>query len=64
MEATMRTFACPSCGGELQADGAGFRCPEHGVWLNYGSSLLVLAPTDEHKTRDRFTMPWESRSQQ
>lgn len=64
MEATMRVLACPSCGCELHQEGAGYRCPEHGMWLSYGRNLLVLAPTDEHKKRDRFTMPWESRSQE
>jgi hypothetical protein len=48
----------------MHEEGAGYRCPEHGMWLSYGRNLLVLAPTDEHKKRDRFTMPWESRAQE
>ncbi len=64
MEATMRIHACPTCGRELCAEGAGYRCAEHGMWLSYGSKLLVLAPTGEHKVRDRFTMPWEARWQE
>jgi tRNA(Ile2) C34 agmatinyltransferase TiaS len=57
---TMRAYACPSCGARLESDGAGFRCEEHGLWLRYSENLLVHAPADEYKLRDRFTMPWES----
>ena len=56
---TMKIYACPTCGAALSADGSGFRCEEHGLWQSYGANLLVLAPNDDHKIRDRFTMPWE-----
>ncbi|HEX6291715.1 MAG TPA: hypothetical protein VFZ66_21195 [Herpetosiphonaceae bacterium] len=56
----MKVHACPTCGSALELDGSGYRCEEHGLWYTYGGNLLVHAPSDEHKTRDRFTMPWEA----
>jgi uncharacterized Zn finger protein (UPF0148 family) len=53
------TFTCPTCGNQLEQDGRTFCCPEHGKWQLYGARLLVQVPTDDHKVRDRFTMPWE-----
>lgn len=58
--ATMKVYACPTCGCQLDREGNAYRCQEHGLWYAYGSNLLVLAPSGEHKVRDRFTMPWES----
>lgn len=60
---TMKVYACPTCGSQLKSDGTAFRCEEHGLWYTYGANLLVHAPTDDHKIRDRFTMPWEGRAQ-
>lgn len=56
---TMKVHACPTCGAQLVSDGTAYRCEEHGLWVAYGSNLLVHAPSDEYKVRDRFTMPWE-----
>ena len=60
---TMKAYACPSCGCQLASDGSAYRCEEHGLWLTYGANLLVRAPSNEHKIRDRFTMPWEAMPQ-
>lgn len=60
---TMKAYACPSCGCQLASDGSAYRCEEHGLWFTYGANLLVRGPSDEHKIRDRFTMPWEPRPQ-
>jgi tRNA(Ile2) C34 agmatinyltransferase TiaS len=56
----MKSYACPSCGSRLESEGAGYRCNEHGMWLPYSANLLVLAPTEDDKSRDRFSMPWEA----
>ncbi len=56
---TLIVFACPTCGCQLASDGSGYRCEEHGLWFAYGRNLLVHAPSDDHRIRDRFTMPWE-----
>ena len=61
---TMKVYACPTCGCQLASDGSAYRCEEHGLWFAYGGSLLVHAPSEEHRMRDRFTMPWEGASQQ
>jgi hypothetical protein len=58
---TMKAYVCPTCGAELMYDGTAYRCERHGMWYSYGANLLVLGPSDEHKLRDRFMMPWESR---
>lgn len=60
---TMKVYACPTCGNQLEIDGTAYRCEEHGLWYAYGANLLVHAPSDEHKGRDRFTMPWEGTPQ-
>ncbi|WP_025745781.1 hypothetical protein [Kallotenue papyrolyticum] len=56
----LNALLCPSCGLQLESDESGFRCIEHGLWLMYGERLLVHAPSEEYKLRDRFTMPWET----
>ena len=56
---TMKAYACPTCGGQLTQDGSAYRCEQHGLWYTYSARLLVQAPSDEYKVRDRFTMPWE-----
>lgn len=55
----MKAYACPTCGAQLTFDGTAYCCEQHGQWFTYGENLLVHAPSDEYKTRDRFTMPWE-----
>lgn len=60
---TMKVYACPTCGHDLESDGSAYRCEEHGLWYTYGANLLVHGPSDEYKVHDRFTMPWESPSQ-
>jgi hypothetical protein len=57
---THQTLTCPTCGSRLEQDGRTFRCEQHGLWQLYGTRLLVHVPSDEHKVRDRFTMPWET----
>ncbi len=52
-------YTCPTCGAPLESDGITYRCEQHGLWYVYSANLLVHGPTNEHKVRDRFTMPWE-----
>lgn len=59
----MKVHACPTCGSQLECDGAAYRCQEHGTWYAYGANLLVHGPSDEYKAGDRFTMPWEGTPQ-
>lgn len=59
--ATMKVYACPTCGCQLEREGAAYRCTEHGLWYAYGANLLVLAPSHD-QAHDRFTMPWEQRA--
>jgi hypothetical protein len=56
----MKAHACPTCGSQLEHDGAAFRCEQHGLWYTYGGNLLVHAPSEDYKERDHFTMPWEA----
>lgn len=59
---TMKAYACPTCGAQLECDGASYRCQQHGQWFSYSANLLVHAPSDDYKTREHFTMPWEGTS--
>lgn len=59
---TMKVYACPTCGCQLEYDGRAYRCEEHGLWYAYGTNLLVLAPDENRNGHDRFSMPWENHS--
>ena len=56
----VNVYTCPTCGAPLESDGMAYRCDQHGLWYMYSPKLLVRAPNNEHKVRDRFTMPWEA----
>ena len=56
---TMKVYACPTCGAQLETDDAAYRCETHGTWYAYGANLLVHAPSEDSKASYHFAMPWE-----